>query len=240
MRNKGTAGYVMSSDTQTAARSAPNPGSGGGARASLRDVAYEAIKRRIITCELRPGEVMSAAELSDHLDIGRTPVNQAIDRLMTDGLVEVMPRKGIVVKPISLDEVFDIIEVRLINEAYCVRRAAEHAGSGLIAALQENVAKMEEAVRDRDTEGMMELDRAFHAHLSQAAGNQTLSEILGNLHDRSARLWFISLKAREHHVSVCRQHAAVADAIARHDPDAAEAAIVDHIEAFRANITRQI
>lgn len=230
---------IETSAAAAASRSAPTSRRAG-PRLSLRDRAYEAIKHRIITCELRPGEVMSAAELSDRFDIGRTPVNQAIDRLMTDGLVEVIPRKGIVVKPISLDEVFDIIEVRLVNEAHCVRRAAEHADEPLMKALQDNVLATEKAAGDGDTERMMELDREFHARLAHAAGNAILSEILGNLQDRSARFWFISLRARSHHLSICRQHLAVTDAVARHDPDAAEAAILEHIEAFRANITRQL
>lgn len=209
-------------------------------RLSLRDRAYEAIKHRIITCELRPGEVMSAAELSDRFDIGRTPVNQAIDRLMTDGLVEVFPRKGIVVKPISLDEVFDIINVRLVNETYCVRKAAAQADELLVGALRENVAATADAASDADTERMMELDRKFHGLLARACGNAVLSEILSNLQDRSARFWFVSLRAREHHLRICDQHSAVVDAIAAHDENAAEAAITHHIESFQANITRQL
>ena len=94
---------------------------------SLRDSAYEAIKHKIITCELKPGEAVSEAALSASLGIGRTPVHQAIDRLMMDGLMDVLPRKGVVVQPVSLDEIFQIVEVRRLNEVFCVRRAAEEA-----------------------------------------------------------------------------------------------------------------
>src|SRR4051812_23626162 len=60
---------------------------------SLRDVAYEAIKHRIITCVFKPGEYINEAYVSGAIGIGRTPVHQAIDRLMQDGLLEVIPRK---------------------------------------------------------------------------------------------------------------------------------------------------
>jgi DNA-binding GntR family transcriptional regulator len=97
------------------------------AASSLRDAAYDAIKHRIITCAFRPGEYINELQLSAILKIGRTPVHQALDRLMVEGMVEVIPRKGVIVKPVSLNEVLQIIEVRLINEPFGARVAAEQA-----------------------------------------------------------------------------------------------------------------
>ena len=71
------------------------------------------------------------------LKIGRTPVHQALDRLMIEGMVEVIPRKGVIVKPVSLNEVLQIIEVRLINETFGSRLAAEHADDSDLAELAE-------------------------------------------------------------------------------------------------------
>jgi DNA-binding GntR family transcriptional regulator len=206
---------------------------------SLRDTAYEAIKRRIITCDLKPGEVLSEGVLSGELNIGRTPVHQAIDRLAADGLIDVLPRKGIMVKPISLNEIFDIIDVRLVNEAFCVRKVAELAEPADLARLAENLDATWAAAKGRDIETMMNLDRAFHALLAASSRNSLLPDIMGNLHDRSTRLWFISLRSNEHHVRVCEQHAAVVEGIRKQDPDQAEKAIREHIEAFRENIVRQ-
>lgn len=206
---------------------------------SLRDTAYEAIKRRIITCDLKPGEVLSEGMLSSELNIGRTPVHQAIDRLAADGLIDVLPRKGIMVKPISLNEIFDIIDVRLVNEAFCVRKVAELAEPADLARLSENLDATWQAAKDRAIEAMMNLDRAFHALLATSSRNSMLPDIMGNLHDRSTRLWFISLRSNEHHVRVCEQHAAVVEGIRKRDPDQAEKAIREHIEAFRENIVRQ-
>lgn len=206
---------------------------------SLRNTAYEAIKRRIITCDLKPGEVLSEGVLSSELNIGRTPVHQAIDRLAADGLIDVLPRKGIMVKPISLNEIFDIIDVRLVNEAFCVRKVAELAEPADLARLSENLDATWAAAKSREIETMMNLDRAFHASLAASSRNSLLPDIMGNLHDRSTRMWFISLRSNEHHVRVCEQHAAVVEGIRKHDPDQAEKAIRDHIEAFRENIVRQ-
>lgn len=210
------------------------------AHVSLRDRAYEALKTKIINCELRPGEALTVATLAEDLGLGRTPVIQAVDRLVTDGLVEVMPRKGIVVSPISLNEIFDIIEVRILNECQAVRWAADKATASEIAAMEANLAAMCAASEGRDIERLIQLDREFHRLISAAAGNPVLAEFMGNLHDRSVRFWFVSLRAPDHNARVCDQHAAIVAAIKAHDPDLAESAIRAHITDFQHNITNQV
>src|SRR5262252_9866237 len=96
-------------------------------RQSLRDAAYEAIKHRIITCKFKPGECINEASVSALLGFGRTPVHQALDRLMLEEMVEVIPRKGVIVKPVILQDVMQMIEVRMINETHCAALAAERA-----------------------------------------------------------------------------------------------------------------
>jgi DNA-binding GntR family transcriptional regulator len=206
---------------------------------SLREQAYSAIKRLIITCELRPGEILSEPGLSTQLAIGRTPIRQAIDRLMGDGLVEVMPRKGTIVKPVSLDEIFNIIDVRILNETFCVRVAASQAGPDVLTQLRRNLDGMREAAGNRAIETMSELDQQFHSLIAGSTRNSVMSDLLRNLHERSARMWFISLSTNEQHLRVYDEHAAIVEGIARQDPDLAECAMRAHIESFRANITRQ-
>lgn len=215
------------------------PERGGKRKPSLRDQAYEAIKKRIVNCELRPGEAVTVADLAEQLQIGRTPVFQAIDRLTVDGLVEVMPRKGVVVAPISLDGLFEIVEMRLLNEAQAARWAAQKATPQEVAQLDDNLARTREAAEVRDLDRMIECDREFHRLISRIAGNSILSEFLGNLHDRSLRFWFLSLRAPDHNARVSNQHRAIVEGIRAHDPEAAEAAMRAHISSFRDNITRQ-
>lgn len=211
----------------------------GGKKPSLRDQAYEAIKKRIVSCELRPSEAVTVADLAEQMQMGRTPVFQAIDRLMVDGLVEVMPRKGVVVSPVSMDSLFEIIEMRLLNEAQAASWAAQKATPQEIAQLDANIAATWEAARAHDVERMIDCDRDFHRLLSGIAGNGILAEFLGNLHDRSLRFWFLSLRAPDHNLRVCEQHSAIVDGIRAHDPAAAEKAMRDHISAFHQNLTRQ-
>ncbi len=206
---------------------------------SLRDQAYDTLKKMIITCALRPGDVLAETELSLQLAVGRTPIRQALDRLLGDGLVEVIPRKGTIVKPVSLDEIFNIIDVRLVNEIYSVRRAAERASPDVIAKLRDSLDDMLVAIHSHDIRTLSELDQKFHSLIAGATRNAVLGDLLQNLHERSARMWFISLSTNEQHLRICDEHTAIVDAIAQHDADLAEQAMRAHIESFSVNITRQ-
>jgi GntR family transcriptional regulator, rspAB operon transcriptional repressor len=208
--------------------------------ASLRDAAYEAVKHRIITCVYKPGDYLNEAYVSTSIGIGRTPVHQAIDRLTQDGLLEVIPRKGIIVKPISLEEVVQITEVRRVNETFCVKLAAEHADNVDLAALGDILNRADAWTEVRNIEQMMLLDREFHMTLAKAAKNTVLANILKNLHERSLRFWFISLTAHDHHREVQREHRMIFDTIKRRDADAAAQAMLTHIDSFRRNVTRYL
>jgi GntR family transcriptional regulator, rspAB operon transcriptional repressor len=209
-------------------------------RLSLRDQAYEAIKHRIITLEFKPGECINEASVSAQLGFGRTPVHQALDRLMLEEMVEVIPRKGVIVKPVILQDVLQMIDVRMINETQCARLAAERADDGHIKDMELIVNRARQAIGKRDIHAMMMLDREFHLALAAGSKNFELSEVLRKLNERSLRFWFISFTTPDHHNSFQQQHEALFDAVRTHDPDAAEQAMRVHIEAFRKSVTRHL
>src|SRR5215468_11829772 len=119
LQRKAAAARTVGATGATARRRLP--------RQSLRDAAYEAIKDRIITCKFKPGECINEASVSQLLGYGRTPVHQALDRLMLEEMVEVIPRKGVIVKPVILHDVLQMVDVRMINETQCARLAAVRA-----------------------------------------------------------------------------------------------------------------
>ena len=206
--------------------------------AALHSQAYEKIKHEIITLRFRPGEYLNEAQVSKLLRIGRTPVHQALNRLMLEGMVDVIPRKGVIVKAVSLNDVLDMIDVRVINETYCARLAVARADESDIADLTGILDESEKKVMTPDTVRQMMLDRDFHSTLARAAKNAVLAECIRTLHDRSLRFWFISLRDPVHHVAVKEEHRAILDAIKARDPDAAADAVRNHIESFRTNVMR--
>src|SRR5215467_9056942 len=209
-------------------------------RQSLRDAAYEAIKHRIITCKFKPGECINEVSVSELIGYGRTPVHQALDRLKLEEMVEVIPRKGVIVKPIILHDVMQMIDVRMINETQCARLAAARADDTHIGALTAILKRARQAITARDIHSMMMLDREFHLQLAAAGKNLELAEVVRKLNERSLRFWFISFTTPDHHRNFHEQHEAVFAAIRDHDCDGAESAMRAHIEAFRRSVARHL
>jgi len=209
-------------------------------RQSLRDAAYEAIKSRILTCKFKPGEYINEASVSELVGLGRTPVHQALDRLMLEDLVEVIPRKGIIVKPVILHEVMQMVSVRMINEVQCARLAAMRADDTHIGRMSSAIARARQAIKNRNIHAMMTLDREFHMALADASRNLELAGILRKLHDQSLRFWFISFTAPSHHRSFQRHHEDIFAAVRDHDGEAAAGAMRTHIEAFRGSVAKQL
>jgi GntR family transcriptional regulator, rspAB operon transcriptional repressor len=207
---------------------------------SLRDRAYLEIKRRINCLEFRPGDYLNEARISRTLRIGRTPVHQALDRLMLEGLVQVIPRKGVVVQPISLEQVLHILEMRLVNEPYCVGLAAERATQQDIERMRATLNASAQSIRTRNREELMNLDRAFHHQISLSARNPVLSDLITMLHERSLRFWFISLNDDLQLRRIHQEHRDVMDAIERRDGRGAVAAMRGHIDSSRQHIMRTI
>ncbi len=205
---------------------------------SLSEHAYQLIKHRIITGAFKPAENLNEAVVAQMLDLGRTPVNQAFDRLRLEALVDVMPRKGIVVRHIHFDEVLQISDARVLNEAYAIRLAAERATTAEIAAMREILA--EAARLDDDLERFILLDREFHMLIANAARNDVLSDILSNLNERSLRLWSISSPMRRTRASVNEEHHDIFMAIFRRDPNEAERVMRRHIDSFRQTILKKL
>src|SRR5690606_12268552 len=152
------------------------------------------------------GEYSVEGRIREHLCVGRPPVHPALDRLMLEDMVEVIPRKGVIVRPVSLDEVLQLIEVRLVNETHCVALAAQRATEAEIETMGSILAPTQALIDERDIEGLMTLDRDFHSSISSAAKNRVLASILLSLHERSLRFWFISLSDEAHLIEVRDQH----------------------------------
>lgn len=207
---------------------------------SLRDQAYEAIKHMILTGKLEPGEYINEADLALQLQIGRTPVNQAMQRLGLENLVVTMPRKGVYVKPLGLNELRLIVETRRVNECFAAERAAQNANSSDVDAMRQYIANGRDAMDAADTFAFLEADRHFHTALSVAAGNTILASILDRLHEQAQRYWYLSLQNDEHMPVVQAEHEAIFAAIEAKNPAAAKRAMAAHIDSLQLNLTGRI
>ncbi|ASL84430.1 GntR family transcriptional regulator [Serratia marcescens subsp. marcescens ATCC 13880] len=200
---------------------------------SLNELAYRRFKQALVTLSYKPGEYLNTAQVMNDLDMGRTPINQAIHRLANEGLLQVIPRKGVMVSPLSMDDALELIEVRLANEMLCMRLASQKITERQIATLTELNRQIEAASQERDRVRMMTLDHEFHQELAQIAGNNMLADILSVLHARAQRFWASTLSREGHMREVIDEHRAIIAALAAQDSAAAAEAAQAHILSFR-------
>lgn len=211
-----------------------------GEHVSLRTYAYQTLKKLIITGQYAPGAYLNEAEVAQSLGLGRTPINQAMQRLALENLIVIMPRKGVYVKPLSIDEVQDINEVRTLNEAYAARLAAKNATKRHIDDMRLALRNARDHQKNHDVDGFLNADRAFHEALADAAGNAHLSELLNRLHEQAQRYWFVSLATRDQMKNVMAEHKAVLSAIIDKDAKGAAAAMTTHIGSLGSSLSQHL
>ena len=202
---------------------------------TLTDKAYAQIEELIVTLQLPPGTVLSELVLADRLGIGRTPIREALQRLSRDGLVNILPRRGVLVSDIDLRSQLRLLEVRRELERLMARGAAERASDEERAQFAEIARGMNRASENQDDMAFMRLDQQFNTLVSLAARNEYASRSMGLMHGLSRRFWYQHYKQAADLPLCARLHAAVAEAIARREPDkAADASdrLVDYIESF--------
>jgi DNA-binding GntR family transcriptional regulator len=197
--------------------------------------AYRRIKSDIVALRLKPGDPISEARLCEELGLGRTPVNQALHRLRHENLVQILPRKGVLVQPLSMDEFRDIIAARRLIEPVCAGLAAQRLTTSELKELERLLTTAQTLPAD-DLDGIIAGDRRFHDAIAAGSRNRVFAEILSGLHDRSARFWALSLMAASHLHEVQQEHAKLFACLFERDSAAAQRAMEDHIDSFRATL----
>lgn len=203
---------------------------------SLSERAYQELKHRILTLQLRPGAFLNELALSELLGIGRMPVHQAVHRLQSEGLVEVIPRKGLVIRPDSLKDMLSLLEARLAMEPNITALAAERATKEQVAALKKLVMESKKIVSQSERLSFMKLDRAFHGLIADAAGNKILADAQRPLHERSELIWHLRVMKEDGLVVNQHEHMNIFSAIAEHDANAARKAMEEHLHSLHNRI----
>ncbi|EIC83486.1 GntR family transcriptional regulator [Serratia sp. M24T3] len=205
---------------------------------SLNEQAYRGFKLALVTLSYKPGEYLNTAQVMNDLSMGRTPINQAIHRLANEGLLQIIPRKGVMVSPLSIDDALELIEVRLANEILCMKLASQRISPQDIVELEAINQQIESASELRDRNQLMLLDNQFHQLLAKITGNKMLIDILSVLHAQAQRFWASSLSKEGHMQEVIEEHRAIISALAAQDARSAAAAAEVHILSFRNALLR--
>jgi len=209
-----------------------------GAQQTLTDRAYTALEEMIVRLELRPGSAVSEAMLSQRLGIGRTPIREALQRLARERLVQILPRRGVIVSDINVKAQLRLLEVRREIERLVARSAARRATEEERARFADIARGMERAAKTGDDVGFLRLDRDFNDLLVEAARNEFADTALGLMSSLSRRFWFLHYKQAADMPETAKLHADIARAVAEADEAAAAKAtdvLIDNIDAFTRN-----
>jgi DNA-binding GntR family transcriptional regulator len=202
---------------------------------TLTEQAYGEIEELIVTLRLKPGQVLSEQSLSGSLGIGRTPIREALQRLALEGLVTILPRKGILVSEINPQRQLLVLEVRRELERLLARACAERATPEQREKFFEIAAGMEKAAKTNDDIAFMRLDRELNLLTVDAARNDYAARSMKLLQGLSRRFWYMHYRMAADLPRCARLHADQALAIARaNGKQAAEAtdALMDYVESF--------
>ena len=200
---------------------------------SLTDRAYVALEEMICTLQLEPGEVLSEGALSETLGIGRTPVREALQRLAREGLVTVLPRRGVLVSEFNVKKQLRMLEVRRELERLMARSAASRATHEERERFEQISRDMHESAEAGDDIRFMRLDHEFNVLVSQATRNEFVSEAISLMAGLSRRFWFMHHRQAGDLTMIARLHADIANAIAAGEGESAAAAsdaLLEYIE----------
>jgi DNA-binding GntR family transcriptional regulator len=204
-------------------------------RETLTEQAYRRLEEQIVTLQLRPGEFLSEYALADGLGLGRTPIREALQRLAREGLVTILPRKGILVSETDPRRQLLVLEVRRELECLLSRLAAQRATDEQRASLRDIADGMDRAARSNDDMAFMRLDRELNLLLAAAAHNEYATRAMRSLYGHSRRFWYLHYKEAADLPLCARLHASQARAVAEGDVKRAASAsdrLIDYTETF--------
>jgi DNA-binding GntR family transcriptional regulator len=204
-------------------------------RGSLVDAAYQALRQRILDNVYPPGHQALEQALAEALGISRTPLREALIRLQKEGLVEVIPRHGMRVLPVSPEDMRQIYEILAALESMAAELAAKRKPSDAeLAPLEQASRDMARALKADDLEAWAEADERFHRHLLALSGNRLLAETVLNFWDRAHRVRRFTLRLRPKPAHSTKEHMALVERIRA--GDAAGANDVNRAHRERASV----
>lgn len=205
---------------------------------SMVDAAYRAIRAKILDNIWAPGHQALESALALELGMSRTPVREACIRLANEGLVEVVPRHGMRVLPVSPSDMREIYEILTSLESMAAELVAQsRPTSAELAPLEKASRDMERALKRDDLYAWAEADERFHRHLLEMCGNAKLAGIVFNYWDRAHRARMVTLRLRPRPVNSTREHLAIVQAIRRGDAATAGALFRAHRQRASQELT---
>lgn len=205
---------------------------------SLNEEAYRRIEEMIVTLELAPGSVVSEAMLSNLIGIGHTPIREALQRLSREYLVQILPRRGVIVTGIDVSQQLQVLETRRELDRLIARLGAGRSTPLERLAMAQIAEHMEAAVATGDLRAFLQLDNEMNVQAARACRNDIAANTVAALHAASRRFWFYHHHRHGQAGKTMDLHVALARALASGDANCAAVAsdrLIDDLFEFARN-----
>jgi DNA-binding GntR family transcriptional regulator len=206
---------------------------------SQSEAAYLRIRDRIVSLDMPPGSVVQEARLREELEIGRTPIREALQRLALENLVRSIPHRGTFVTDVNITDLARITEVRVVLEPHAAKLAAERLAASDRLAIQELLDFLE-AGGATDQRELMRLDQRIHRQIYRAARNSFLESTLERYLNLSLRLWYLVLDHEVRLREAVAEHVELLRAVLAGDGSRAEDGMRRHVAGFEREIRKAL
>lgn len=206
---------------------------------SLRERAYEAIKRRILDSLYKPGELLSENQLADELGISRTPIREALRDLASGGLVRILPQRGVMVSELTLQDIVEVYQLREQLECFAVRLATDRLSSAAAAAFLADHERATSCMQAGQLRAAYNHSVLLHSRIVELARNSRLAQFMGQLSDQVHRFGLLTLRNGRVGPALA-EHGEIIEAMVRGESDRAELLMRLHLRADRDMVLRLI
>ncbi|ABR49908.1 transcriptional regulator, GntR family [Alkaliphilus metalliredigens QYMF] len=197
---------------------------------TVGDYVYEVIKRNIINLNMAPGNKVSEKEISDLLNVSRTPVREAFIKLAKEGLLYILPQRGTYISYIDLDTVEDARFIRESLEKSVLKIATERFPEELLDVLQENINAQKNLIEKRAFFEFLEMDEAFHKTIFMGCNRLRTWSFIQQINSEYKRVRILTFIADINWKSIIGQHMQILESIRTHDEIMGQEVINSHIK----------
>ena len=200
-----------------------------GSKRSKKIMAYEIIKEDIVCNKIKPGTLLVERQICEALNTSRTPVREAIQKLVNENLVEFVPGMGAFVSNITYNDIIEIYDIRAMLEGLAAERCTMHIRPAEREQMDENIFLLQEAVRKNDYDAFIEQDIKFHQTIVNCARNERLRRLAGNFMDQARRITYLIRDDAERIQLSLEHHTLIFNAIKANEPQKAFEGMKTHL-----------
>lgn len=195
----------------------------------LSQKAYRTLKEAIVCGEIEPNTKLTLQDIAQSMGISNTPIREAINQLASEGLIKLIPNKGIIINEISIDDFQEILQIRSVLDGLIAEIAAKKITDREIAAMMEIINNMETSVKEDSRLIYNDLDIKFHDFLLNLTKNHKLIEVYNHLISQTHKFRLRTLKLTYRMSKSLNEHKKIAFAVKERDPITANLVSHEHI-----------